>query len=96
MATEYRSCAELAEELWARSGESLTVLLSAFLFYETVENTVLWGVAPGSVVETAGVSEEHAASITEAENLRKYDSNVLLVRFGKCLQDYTTTHHRIL
>jgi hypothetical protein len=85
-------------------GKVLEFLLSAFFYFtvssevlkaETAESGVLWDVAPGIVLEIAGVTEEHDTSLTKA-NLRKGDSSTPLRSFGKCLQDYKASHHRML
>ena len=54
---------------------------SEVLQAETVESSVLWDVAPGIVLEIAGVMEEHDTSITKAD-LRKDDSSTLLRSLG--------------
>ena len=59
---------------------------SEILKAETVESGVLWDVAPGIVLEIAGVTEEHAASFTKAD-LRKDDSPVEI-------RWHTVTHGR--
>jgi hypothetical protein len=54
---------------------------------------VLWDVAPGSVLEIAGVSEEHDTSIAKID-LRKDVSSTPLRSLG-CLQDYKASHQHV-
>jgi hypothetical protein len=67
---------------------------SEVLKAETVVSGVLWDVAPGSVLEIAGVSEEHNTSIAKVD-LRKDDSSTPLCSLG-CLQDDKALHHSML
>lgn len=49
-------------------------VISEVLKAETVKSSVLWDVAPGSVLDIAGISEEHGTSIAKVD-LSKYDSS---------------------
>jgi len=66
-------------------------VISEVLKAETVESGVLWDVAPGSVLEIAGISEEHGTSIAKVD-LRKDDSSTPLRSLGSA---YKITRHHI-
>jgi len=66
-------------------------MISEVLKAENVESSVLWDVAPGSVLEIAGISEEHFTSIVKVD-LRKDDRSTPLRSLGYA---YKFTRHHI-